>query len=246
VAHGSSRVFAESVTSAHTSSASASVLAPHDEGARPGADSARAYRSGVFTGIVREIGRVEESEPRDGGARLRIRAPETAAATRLGDSIAVNGVCLTVTDVADGVVAVDAVAETLARSTLARLAPGSAVNVEPALRAGDPLGGHIVQGHVDGVARVRSLATEDPGARLVVDLPRELEPYCVEKGSIALDGVSLTIAALAEGAVEIALVPHTLAASTLGGLAPGDRVNVEVDVVAKHVERLLAARGRLS
>jgi riboflavin synthase len=200
----------------------------------------------VFTGIVREIGRVEEAERRDEGIRLRIRAPETAAETGVGDSLAVNGVCLTAVEVADGVVGADAVGETLARSTLGGLAPGSTVNVEPALRAGDPLGGHIVQGHVDGVARVRSLSTDEQGARLAVDLPPKLQPYCVEKGSIALDGVSLTIAALTDRGVEIALVPHTLAASTLGGLAPDDEVNVEVDVVAKHVERMLAARGRLS
>jgi riboflavin synthase len=200
----------------------------------------------VFTGIVREVARVEKAERRDGGARLRIRAPETAHEMLVGDSVAVNGVCLTATDVADGVVSLDAVAETLARSTLGRLHAGGAVNVEPALRAGDPLGGHIVHGHVDGVARVRSLSPEGEGKRLVVDLPGELERYCVEKGSVALDGVSLTIAALVPGGVEIALVPHTLRASTLGGLAPGDEVNVEVDVVAKHVERLLAVRGRLT
>jgi riboflavin synthase len=200
---------------------------------------------GVFTGIVREVGRVEAAEHGDGGARLRILAPETARETRVGDSVALDGVCLTVTDLADGVVSFEVVEETLARSTLGRVEAGGAVNLEPALRAGEPLGGHIVQGHVDGVARVRSLSAEGRGKRLVVELPPELERYCVEKGSIALDGVSLTIAALAAGGIEVALVPHTLGASTLGGLAPGDEVNVEVDVVAKHVERLLATRGRL-
>jgi riboflavin synthase len=200
----------------------------------------------VFTGIVREVGRLEDVEPRDGGARLRVRAPGTAAATRVGDSVALNGVCLTATDVSDDVIAFDTVAETLARSTLGRLRPGAAVNVEPALRAGEPLGGHFVQGHVDAVGRVEALDPEGDGARLTVALPRGLERYCVEKGSIALDGVSLTVAGLVDGRIEVALVPHTLAASTLGALSAGDEVNVEADVVAKHVERLLVARGHLS
>ncbi len=200
----------------------------------------------MFTGIVREVGRVAAVDRREGGAAFRVRAPETAAAARVGDSVAVNGVCLTATGVVDGVLSFDAVAETLARSTLGRLAADAPVNVEPALRAGEPLGGHIVQGHVDGVGRVRALEPEGEGKRLVVELPPALERYCVEKGSISIEGVSLTVAATGTAAVELALVPHTLGASTLGLLAPGDEVNVEVDVVAKHVERLLEAGGRLS
>ena len=199
----------------------------------------------MFTGIVREVGRLQAVEARNGGAQLRVRAPVTAAATRIGDSVALNGVCLTATDVADGVVSFDAVAETLARSTLGRLPRGATVNVEPALRAGEPIGGHFVQGHVDGVGRVESVEPEGDGARITVSVPAALIRYCAEKGSITLDGVSLTVAALADARLEVALVPHTLAASTLGGLRPGDELNVEADIAAKHVERLLTARGRL-
>jgi riboflavin synthase len=197
----------------------------------------------VFTGIVRELGRVESVDATAGGARLTIHAPETAARTALGDSVSVNGVCLTATAADDGTLAFDAVPETLARSTLGSLAPGAPVNLEPALRAGEPLGGHVVQGHVDGVARVVSLEPEGDGARLTLELPGGLARYAVEKGSVTIDGVSLTVAGLDGGRIAIALVPHTLAATTLGGLTPGDEVNVEADILAKHVERLLEARG---
>ena len=196
----------------------------------------------MFTGIVREVGSVAAVEDGDGARRIRVQAPATADDAAIGDSVAVNGVCLTVTEAASGTLTFDAVAETLARSTLGRLEPGAAVNLEPALRAGEPLGGHIVQGHVDGVGRVRALAPEGDGARLEVEAPAGLLRYCVEKGSIAVDGVSLTVAGLAGDAFWVALVPHTLSATTLGALAPGDGVNLEVDVIAKYVERLLAAR----
>ena len=206
-----------------------------------------AYRWAVFTGIVREVGTVEAVETREGGARLTVRAPRTAAGTQTGDSVAVNGVCLTATAPprADGALAFDAVPETLSRSTLGRLAAGARVNLEPALRAGDALGGHIVQGHVDGLARVTALEPEGDGARLTADLPPPLARLCVEKGSIALDGVSLTIAELGPGPgmIAVALVPHTLAETTLGRLAPGDEVNVEADILAKHVARLLETRN---
>jgi riboflavin synthase alpha subunit len=199
----------------------------------------------VFTGIVREVGRVEAVEPApSGGVRLRIAAPETAPRAGEGDSVAVNGACLTVTGPpgADGTLAFDAVPETLARTTLGDLRAGDPVNLEPALRAGDPLGGHVVQGHVDGVATVTAAEPEGDGARLTVELPESLVHLAVEKGSIALDGVSLTIAALDGPRIEIALVPHTLAATTLGRAGPGARLNVEADILAKHVERLLEAR----
>jgi riboflavin synthase len=196
----------------------------------------------VFTGIVREIGRVEAVEGGAERVRLRVAAPETAAAVTAGDSVSVGGVCLTATHVADGVIAFDAVPETFRRTALHRLDPGAPVNVEPALRAGDPLGGHIVQGHVDGVGTVRSLVPEGDGMRLWVDSPTDLLRYCVEKGSIAVDGVSLTVAELDERGFAVALVPFTLAATTLGGLEPGDVVNLEVDVLAKYVERLLQRR----
>jgi riboflavin synthase len=196
----------------------------------------------VFTGIVREVGVVRFVERGAEGVRIAIDAPQTAAAAGLGDSVAVAGVCLTVTANVDGALAFDAVPETLRRSSLGRLGAGDRVNIEPAVRAGDRLDGHIVQGHVDGVGQVRALEPEGDGSRLTVELPAELLRYCVEKGSIALEGVSLTVAALDDEAIEMALVPHTLAATTLGSLAPGDAVNVEVDVLAKYVERLLESR----
>jgi riboflavin synthase len=188
----------------------------------------------VFTGIVREVGRVEAVEERGESVRLVVHAPETASATAVGDSVSLAGVCLTAVEVADGTVAFDAVPETLRRSTLGHLEEGGGVNVEPALRAGDPLGGHIVQGHVDGVGRIRRV--DDEG--IEVEAPAEVLRYCVEKGSIAVEGVSLTIAALGEGSFTIALIPHTREATTLGAVAEGDEVNLEVDVVAKYVERL--------
>jgi riboflavin synthase len=196
----------------------------------------------VFTGIVRELGSVAAVGGGSDGVRLTVRAPETAAQERIGASVAVNGVCLTVTEIADGALAFDAVPETLTRTTLGQLEVGDPVNVEPALRAGEPLGGHIVQGHVDGRGRVAALAPEGDGARLRIEASAAILRYCVEKGSIAVEGVSLTVAALADDAFEVALVPHTLAATTLARLGPGDDVNLEVDVLAKHVERLLAAR----
>jgi len=197
----------------------------------------------VFTGIVRELGAVERVEPRGAGLRLLVRAPETAASARIGDSVSVNGVCLTATEVDDGTLTFEAVPETIRRSSLGRLEDGAAANLEPALRAGEPLGGHIVQGHVDGVGRVLRLEPEGEGARLTVEAPPELLRYVVEKGSITVEGVSLTIAALAPDNFEVALVPHTLTATTLGSLASGDEVNLEVDVLAKYVERLLGAQN---
>jgi riboflavin synthase len=193
----------------------------------------------MFTGIVRERGRVSGRRGGDAGVRLWVTAPATFREAARGDSVSINGVCLTVTDRHDGSLAFDAVPETLARSTLGGLAEGADVNVEPALRAGEPLGGHIVQGHVDGVGRVRSAEPEGEGRRVWVDAPPDVLRYCVEKGSITVEGVSLTVAALDEAGFAVALVPHTLEVTTLGSLAPGDTVNLEVDVLAKYVERLL-------
>ena len=190
----------------------------------------------MFTGIVRERGRLVGRN----GSDLVVEAPETAAGTSVGDSVALDGVCLTATDVSERRIAFHAVAETLRRSTLAALEPGAEVNVEPALRAGEPLGGHYVQGHVDGVGRITRADPEGDGVHLRVEAPAGLLRYCVEKGSIAVQGVSLTIAALSDDGVEIALVPHTLAATTLAALRPGAEVNLEVDVLAKYVERLIA------
>jgi riboflavin synthase len=197
----------------------------------------------MFTGIVRELGRVVSAEGDGGGLALAVEAPETAARLATGDSISVNGVCLTAESVENGRVSLQAVPETLARSTLGGLTAGDGVNVEPALRAGEPLGGHYVQGHVDAVGRVRSVEEEGQGVRAVVEAPPDVLRYCVEKGSIAVDGVSLTIAELSAGAFAVVLVPHTLEVTTLSTLEPGQSVNLEVDVLAKYVERLLETRG---
>jgi riboflavin synthase len=196
----------------------------------------------VFTGIVRERGRVASVEGDDAGIRIRLDAPLTAAEVAIGDSVSLNGCCLTVVEAVDGTLAFDAVPETLSRSSLDRLAAGDELNVESAVRAGDPLGGHYVQGHVDGVGTVRSIEPEGEGRRIWIDAPSEVLRYCVEKGSIAVDGVSLTIAELDETGFAVALIPHTLAATTLGTLEPGARVNLEADVLAKYVERLVEVR----
>jgi riboflavin synthase len=189
----------------------------------------------MFTGIVRERGRVASMEESPDGLRLEISAPETASRLEVGDSVSISGACLTATAVSSGSFSVTAVAETLSRTTLGRLAVEDGVNLETAARVGDPLGGHVVQGHVDGLGRIA--AAGDDG-RVWVEAPPEILRYCVEKGSIAVDGVSLTIAGLREGAFEVALIPHTLEVTTLGALEPGDEVNLEVDVLAKYVERL--------
>ena len=186
----------------------------------------------MFTGIVHERGRVASFEL----GRLVV---ESSVDAEVGDSIALDGVCLTVVEARDGRLSFDVAPETVARAK--RFA--DEVNVEAALRAGDPLGGHYVQGHVDGAGRVRSVEPEGDGTRVWIEAPPEVLRYCVEKGSVALDGVSLTIAALTDDALAVALVPHTLALTTLGRLAAGDEVNLEVDVLAKYVERLVASGG---
>ncbi|HEY7004115.1 MAG TPA: riboflavin synthase [Gaiellaceae bacterium] len=188
----------------------------------------------MFTGIVREVGRVEAVENSGDAVRLVVRAPGTAGRAAVGDSVSLAGVCLTAVAVDDGTLAFDAVAETLGRSTLGRLEPGAGVNVEPALRAGEPLGGHIVQGHVDGVGTIRAVGDGE----IEVEAAPEVLRYCVEKGSIAVEGVSLTIARLWERSFTVALIPHTREVTTLGAVTDGDLVNLEVDVVAKYVERL--------
>jgi riboflavin synthase len=182
----------------------------------------------VFTGLVREVGKVESFE----GGRLVV---EAATPAEVGDSIAVDGVCLTVVETTPGSLAFDVVPETLARVK----AFGDRVNVEPALRAGDPLGGHQVQGHVDGTGRVAFVGAAEDGARVRVEAASDLLRYCVEKGSITVDGVSLTVAAVDETGFEVALIPHTLEVTTLGDLTTGDAVNLETDVLAKYVEKLL-------
>jgi len=200
----------------------------------------------VFTGIIRERGRVTSVERGEAAIRLRLEAPQTAAQVAIGDSVAVNGVCLTAVAVEDGTLAFDAVPETLRRSSLGRLETGAEVNVEPALRVGEALGGHYVQGHVDGVGHVRSVETEGADIVVRVDAPPELLRYLVEKGSVTVEGVSLTVAGVDERGFSVALIPHTLAETTLDALAAGDPVNLEVDVLAKYVERLVAPRLRSS
>ena len=195
----------------------------------------------MFTGIVRERGRVASVFGGEDGVRLLVEAPRTAAEVSVGDSVSVNGCCLTVAEIADSSMAFDAVPETLRRTTVGQLGAGSPVNVEPALRAGEPLGGHYVQGHVDGVGRVRSIEDEGEGHRVWIEAPREILRYCVEKGSIAVEGVSLTVAELGDDAFAVALVPHTLSETTFGSMRAGDEVNLEVDVLAKYVDRLLHA-----
>jgi riboflavin synthase len=187
----------------------------------------------VFTGLVREVGTVRSLD--DGRLVL-----ETTIAGALGDSVAVNGVCLTVVAIDGGTLTFDAVPETLARTSLGTLEYGSRVNLEPALRAGDALGGHYVQGHVDGTGAVRTVEPEGDGKRIWFDAPAEINRYVVEKGSITVQGTSLTVAGVDDAGFAVALIPHTLAETTLDTLAPGDPVNLEADVLAKYVERLLA------
>jgi len=193
----------------------------------------------MFTGIVREMGSVVALDGGDGGIRLEIDAPATAPLIEVGASVAVNGVCLTAEAVTARRLTFFAVPETLLRSTLSELDPGTPVNLEPALRAGDPMGGHIVQGHVDGIGTVRSLEPEGEGLRLLVEATADTLRYCVDKGSITVEGVSLTVAELRDDGFAVALIPHTLAETTLAGLVPGQHVNLEVDVLAKYAERLL-------
>lgn len=204
----------------------------------------------MFTGLVVERGRlVEPPAPSgQGGVRLAIgHGAELASRLSLGASLAVSGVCLTVTDLAphgDGFrTVVELSPETLARTTLGALREGSEVNLEPALRMGDPLGGHWVQGHVDGTATVVGRRDLADHRVLAFSLPPNLAPFLVEKGSVTVDGVSLTVASPPTDRFEVALIPHTLAVTTLGRLAAGDRVNLEVDVLAKYVHRILEARG---
>jgi riboflavin synthase len=199
----------------------------------------------MFTGIVSELGAVDAVESSADGARLRISAA-LAAELGEGDSVAVNGACLTATSVGDGAFAADVMHQTLELTTLGALEPGSSVNLELPLRAEDRLGGHVVQGHVDGRGTVSEVADDGFAKRVRVELPGELLPYVVEHGSIAIEGVSLTIAELADDELEVSLIPETLERTTLGRVAPGDRVNVECDVLSRYVRRQLELDPGLS
>jgi riboflavin synthase len=201
----------------------------------------------VFTGIVEEVGTLVVREDQSDAAVLQIRAERVLEDVALGDSIAVNGVCLTVTGVTDGVWSTDVMAETLRRSSLGSVAEGAPVNLERAVTPHTRLGGHMMQGHVDGVGRVVARTPGEHWEVVRISLPPELARYVVEKGSIAVDGVSLTVSAVSPAYddqpwFEVSLIPTTLRETTLGARAPGETVNLEVDVIAKYVERLMGGR----
>ncbi|HEX2154916.1 MAG TPA: riboflavin synthase [Acidimicrobiia bacterium] len=195
----------------------------------------------MFTGIVEHLGTVVTLEEADRGRTFTIDAGPVASGTEIGDSVAVNGTCLTIVEAAEERLTFQAVGETLDRTNLGELTVGSQVNLERPLSAAGRFDGHIVQGHVDGVGTVRAAGNDGAGRRLWIDVPPSLLRYVVEKGSMTVDGVSLTVAAVDDQGVEVALIPHTLAVTTLGTRQTGDRVNLEVDVLAKYVERLLGA-----
>jgi riboflavin synthase len=206
----------------------------------------------VFTGIVEEVGtlvvREDLSGPEGGAAVLQIRADRVLQDVALGDSIAVNGVCLTVTGVEDGVWSTDVMAETLSRSSLGTVTPGAPVNLERAVTPHTRLGGHLMQGHVDGIGAIVGRVPGEHWEVVRIALPTDLARYVVEKGSIAVDGVSLTVSAVSPADIpdpwfEVSLIPTTLRETTLGARAPGEPVNLEVDVIAKYVERLLGGRA---
>ncbi len=198
----------------------------------------------MFTGLVADVGVVERVAPRQGGARLTLR-PRGLPVDELvlGESVACSGVCLTVVERGGGLVSFDAIPETLSRSTLGGWRPGTRVNLERALALHDRLGGHLVQGHVDAVGEVLRRVPEGQGARLTISLPASIAPLVAEKGSIAVDGVSLTVASAGRDRFDIALIPETLARTTLGDAATGTKVNLEADVLARHVARLREFAG---
>ena len=196
----------------------------------------------MFTGLIADLGSVLALEQNGAGATLRVRT-RLAGELREGDSIAVNGVCLTATEVSDEGFAAEAMVETLERSSLGRLGTGAAVNLELPLRADDRLGGHVVQGHVDGTGAIRRTREEGFSRGLDIETEPRLQRYLVEKGSVALDGVSLTVSALRPGGFSVSLIPEPLQRTNLGSLGEGSLVNIEVDILAKHLERLLEVRG---
>ena len=199
----------------------------------------------MFTGIIKELGRVDAVDASDDGARLRIGA-ELSSELAEGDSVAVNGACLTATAVGDGTFEADVMHQTLSLTTLGELESSSPVNLELPLRPTDRLGGHVVQGHVDGTATVTDVSADGFAKRVRIELPDELLPYVVERGSIAIEGVSLTIADLTDSGLEVSLIPETLERTTLGSVEPGDRLNVESDVLARYVRRQLSSDAGLS
>ena len=198
----------------------------------------------MFTGIVTAVGKVVAVHAAGSARQLTIEAgAQAGAAWRIGDSVAVSGVCLTLAAVDSGRFVADLSGETLSRTTLGVLAPDSVVNLEPALAAGGALGGHLVTGHVDGVATVRDCREADGALQATVEAPAALARFIAEKGSVTLDGVSLTVGRVAGGRFEVTLVPHTRSVTTLGDLAAGRTLNLEVDLIARYLDRLLDARG---
>jgi riboflavin synthase len=199
----------------------------------------------MFTGIVQDVGRIAAREARGGDVRLTIAVDRfDLSRTALGDSICVQGVCLTVIDLAAGSFVADVSRETLMLTTLGELEESAAVNIEPALRAGDPLGGHLMSGHIDGIATVTQTNEEARSRRVSIAVPADLARYIARKGSVALDGVSLTVNEVQDSIFGVNLIPHTLAVTTLGRIAAGTRLNLEVDQLARYVERLLVASER--
>jgi riboflavin synthase len=199
----------------------------------------------VFTGIVQDVGRVQARESRGGDLRLTVVCQRLdLSGTRVGDSLCVQGCCLTATAVQDRTFAADISRETLALTTLGELEVGAPVNLEPALRAGEALGGHLVSGHIDGVGRVGAVRDDARSRRLTIEAPAELARYLARKGSVAVDGVSLTVNSVDGAGFAVNIIPHTLSSTTLGALAVGARLNLEVDLVARYVERLLAPATR--
>jgi len=194
----------------------------------------------VFTGIVQDVGRIESSTPSGGDIRLLITHHLDPERLRVGDSVCVQGCCLTATQVQGLTFAADVSRETLALTTLGQLTAGAAVNLEPALRAGDPLGGHLMSGHVDGVAQVLSISADARSQRLRIGVPAPLARYLAPKGSIGVDGVSLTINEVEGTTFGVNIIPHTQAVTTFGGLTVGARVNLEVDQLARYIERLMS------
>jgi len=193
----------------------------------------------MFTGLIEEVGTIDAVEDRGPGRWFRVRARSVLSDARVGDSLAVDGCCLTVVERGNDGFAVEAVPETLARTTLGERRAGDGVNLERALRLDQRLGGHLVQGHVDGVGVVREMSREGEGVRLALEIPASLARFVAEKGSLAVDGVSLTVARDLAGGCEIALIPHTLEHTTAGAYGPGRRVNLEVDLIARYLARLL-------
>jgi riboflavin synthase len=197
----------------------------------------------VFTGIVEELGEITAVEEMPDAARFTVRGPVVTEGAGHGDSIAVNGVCLTVVELGDGSFTADVMAETLKRSSLGALRPGSRVNLERPMALGGRLGGHLVQGHVDGTGTVLERTPAEHWELVKVSLPAELARYVVEKGSITVDGISLTVVEAGADFFTVSLIPTTLALTTLGVKQPGEPVNLEVDVIAKYVERMLGDRS---